>query len=360
MFDRDELQWQLAQRMWEAKTGILLVAPRVGKTRIALRMLLKIPNRRAHILVSYPDVLIRQSWEDEMREMGFDRDITFTSTASLWKYVDHSWEFVIIDECHQLSEAQIASIRKIKPIIGIIGMSGTMSQDTKWGLKTSLNWPIVVEYTQEQAIFDGIVADYQINVLYVPLDRKVMVDYKKKKRTEKGQFDAYSFIISKLQREGRNTKFLALARMRIIQNSLSKLSLTKKLLEALSSKRVLVFCGLIKVAEQLGIPVEHSKTKEDNMTLFLDGQIKHLAVVKMGAAGITYKPLNTVIINYFNSNSEDLQQRINRAMNLEFDNPDKKADIYIISSDEEVERKWLSKALTPFDKNKIKHVYNYE
>jgi len=78
-----------------------------------------------------------------------------------------------------------------------------------------------------------------------------------------------------------------------------------------------------------------------------------MAVVKIGNTGITYKPLNKVIINYFDSNAENLAQKINRCMAMEYSTPDKKADIYIVSSDEEVEHKWLKKALEFFDEKKI-------
>ncbi len=63
-----------------------------------------------------------------------------------------------------------------------------------------------------------------------------------------------------------------------------------------------------------------------------------------------------MIINYFDSNGENLAQKINRCMAMEYNNPDKKSYIYIISSVEEVERKWLRKALEFFDKDKIKYV----
>jgi hypothetical protein len=80
-----------------------------------------------------------------------------------------------------------------------------------------------------------------------------------------------------------------------------------------------------------------------------------MAVVKIGNTGVTYKPLNRVIINYFDSNAENLAQKINRCMAMEYDTPDKKAHIYIISSNEEVELKWLKKALEFFDKSKINY-----
>jgi hypothetical protein len=89
---------------------------------------------------------------------------------------------------------------------------------------------------------------------------------------------------------------------------------------------------------------------------FAEGAGNHLAVVKIGNTGVTYKPLDKVIINYFDSNAENLAQKINRCMAMEYNTPDKKAHIYIVSTNESVELKWLSKALEFFDKNKIKYL----
>lgn len=61
-----------------------------------------------------------------------------------------------------------------------------------------------------------------------------------------------------------------------------------------------------------------------------------------------------MIINYTDSNPENLTQKINRSMSMEYDNPDKKALITIVSTNEDVELKWLNKALEFFDKSKIK------
>jgi hypothetical protein len=43
-------------------------------------------------------------------------------------------------------------------------------------------------------------------------------------------------------------------------------------------------------------------------------------------------------------------------MAMEYNTPDKKAAIYIISTDEKVEEKWLTKALQFFDKKKITYL----
>jgi len=156
---------------------------------------------------------------------------------------------------------------------------------------------------------------------------------------------------------GANTMFHRLARMRIIQNSLAKLNKTKQILQDNPDERILVFCGITKVADSLGIPSCHSKSKDkEALQRFAEGEGNHMAVVKIGNTGVTYKPLNKVIINYFDSNAENLAQKINRCMAMEYNTPDKKSHITIISSKQNVEEKWLNKALEFFDKSKIKYV----
>jgi hypothetical protein len=145
--------------------------------------------------------------------------------------------------------------------------------------------------------------------------------------------------------------------MRVIQNSIAKQEFTRNLLKKYEDERILVFCGVTSIADNLGIPSYHSKSSEKTVfEEFVSGKGNHLAVVKIGNTGVTYKPLNRLIINYFDSNAENLAQKINRCMAFEYNNPDKKANIHIICSSEQVEVRWLKKALEFFDKNKIKFV----
>ena len=209
----------------------------------------------------------------------------------------------------------------------------------------------------EKAIEEGVIVDYEIHVVRVPLDNTTMQDYKGKQKTEKKQYDGLSWVINKLQNSGSDTMFMRLARMRLIQSSLAKVNATKALLKKHKDERVLVFCGVTKIADNLGIPSYHSKSSEKQMFAdFAEGKGNHLAVVKIGNTGVTYKPLDKVIINYFDSNAENLAQKINRCMAMEYNTPDKKAHIYIVSSNEPVELKWLNKALEFFDKTKIKYI----
>jgi ssDNA-binding Zn-finger/Zn-ribbon topoisomerase 1 len=355
---RDERQAEFANTWWNhGKYGILNLCPRFGKIRTTINILKKM-DKDGSILIAYPDKKIRESWVEDFEEMNYVNDnVTYTTHLSIHKHSGTEFDIVVIDEIHLLSEAQVgACVDLFSQNDYILGLTGTLSKSTKRDLSQDLGLEVLAEYPIEKAIEEGVIVDYNITVIKCPLDDKTLIDFKKGKKTELKQFKAYSYVINKMMYAGGNTMFLRLARMRLIQNSIAKLSETKRLLNNWSDERVLVFCGVTKIADALGIPSHHSKSKDkDAFKKFAEGEGKHMAVVKIGNTGITYKPLNKVIINYFDSNAENLAQKINRCMAMEYNTPDKKADIYIICSTEKVEEKWLNKALEFFDKNKVKY-----
>jgi hypothetical protein len=355
---RDKRQAEFADTWWNhGRYGILNLCPRFGKIRTTINILKKM-DKDCSILIAYPDRKIQQSWVEDFEEMKYVNDnITYTTHLSIHKHSGTEFDIVVIDEIHLLSQAQIGvCVDLFSQNDRVLGLTGTLSKFTKRDLSQDLGLEVLAEYPIEKAIEEGVIVDYQITVIRCPLDDRTLVDFKKGKKTELKQFKAYSYVINKMMYAGGNTMFLRLARMRLIQNSIAKLNETKRLLNNWSDERVLVFCGVTKIADALGIPSHHSKSKDkDAFKRFAEGEGKHMAVVKIGNTGITYKPLNKVIINYFDSNAENLAQKINRCMAMEYNTPDKKADIYIICSTEKVEEKWLNKALEFFDKNKIRY-----
>ena len=354
---RDKRQKEFADVWLKEKHGILNLCPRFGKIRTSILALEQL--KPESILIAYPDNKIKESWEADFRASGFDDSIvTYTTHLSLKKLVDNEYDIIIIDEIHLLSEAQIEACQDLfSNNACILGLTGTLSSWTEKTLEEELDLHVIATYPIEKAIEEGVIVDYEIHVIRVPLDNVTLQDYKGKKKTEKKQFDALTWVINKLQNSGSDTMFMRLARMRLIQSSLAKVKATRALLEKHADERVLVFCGVTKIADSLGIPSYHSKSTEKQLFEdFAEGKGNHLAVVKIGNTGVTYKPLNKVIINYFDSNAENLAQKINRCMAMEYNTPDKKAHIYIVSTTEPTELKWLSKALEFFDKNKIKYI----
>jgi superfamily II DNA or RNA helicase len=316
-------------------------------------------NSNISILIAYPDAKIKDSWEQDFKTREYNNsNITYTTHLSIHKHKDEKYDIVIIDEIHLLSDAQIdAAYDLTLQNHQVLGLTGTLSVSTESDLDMRLQLPVLAYYPIEQAIKEGVIVDYQITVIKVPLDNKVIQTVKGKARTEKKHFDACSWVIDQLFKMGKDTMMLRLKRMRIVQGSIAKLNMTKTILNKYKQERILVFCGTTDAADSLGIPSHHSKSPDkEGFKKFAEGEGNHMAVVKIGNTGVTYKPLNKVILNYFDSNAENLAQKVNRCMAMEYNNPDKKAQIYIICTNEEIEEKWLNKALEFFDKDKIKFV----
>ena len=355
---RDKRQQEFADEWLKFKFGILYLCPRFGKIFTTINILETYP-KDIDILISYPDKEIKNSWETDFKKRNYkNKNITYTTHLSLHKFIDNKYDIVIIDEIHLLSEAQLQAAEAVMLTNEhILGLTGTLSANTREDLLFSLGLKVIANYPIETAIKEKVITDYKITIFRVPLDNITTGNFKNPKRTEKKQFSALSWVINDKQRNGENTMFLRLARMRLIQSSVAKKNKTIQILNKFKDERILVFCGVTKIADALGIPAYHNKVKEKEIFQnFVDGKGKHLAVVKIGNSGVTYKPLNKIIINYFDSNGENLAQKINRCMGMEYDTPDKKAHIYIISTDEKVEQRWLDKALEFFDPNKIKYV----
>lgn len=352
---RNQRQKEFAQEWLNFRFGILNLCPRFGKIYTTINILEQLPSNIS-ILISYPDREIKKSWQTDFKKRQYkNTNITYCTHRSLEKYVDKKFDLVVIDEIHLLSERQRDACAHMFLLNrDVLGLTGTLSNETEFILFNELGLKVISYYPLEQGIAEKVITDYEIRIIKVELDDKKKGMFKKPERTEKKQFKAVSWVIERKKEAGEDFMFLALSRMRIVQNSEAKRLKTLELIEQYSDERILVFCGKIEIAENLGIPAFHNKTKDKTIfTDFAEGKGKHLAVVKIGNAGITYKPLSKVIINYFDSNPENLTQRILRCMGMEYDTPDKKSIIYIISSTEEVEGKWLRKALEFFDHNKI-------
>lgn len=335
----------------------LHVYMRTGKTKIILDFLKTVKKKEPKILISYPDNKIYDSWITEIEKWQYvNPNITFCNFSSLKKYNSEKFDIVILDEAQALSEFELERAAEIKDNCKLMLLpSGTFGSETLMKLQLYLGMTIVYEYNGEEAVNSNIVADYEIYLHYISLDNKLLVHKNKAgvQKTEKKAYDDYTYIMNDLRRKGQSTTFLALARNRVSQNSVAKQTYVKKLIHDLKDKRVLVFNGLVKMAESLGIASYHTKSKSDkSLQDFHSKKINALALVNTGKAGITYKDLDVVILNGFTHNAEELSQIIARAQLLDFHG--KKAIIHIICLREEAEMKKLNKALQMVNPQKIK------
>lgn len=335
--------------------SIINACPRFGKIRVAINIIKELNSRKVLLLIPRNDIWT--GWDNEFNNVGVRPPIiqvsTFASIGKLKKIENDDWDLVIIDEPHELS---INQQNKLAPLIEnnkVLGLTGTMTQKTRGELYDNLNLDVCYRYTINQGVAEGILTDYNMYVHHVKLDGKKFIYKSAKGRqfTEKGYFELYMYV-----RENAKMKhFIDMKLINIIQNSHAKLVKTKELLGKFSGERVLVFCGVTNISDKLGIPVYHSKKKEEEIfTSFCNGiKYNHLATIKMMQAGITVLPINKGIINYMSGNPEDSAQKICRFLGFEYSNPDKKAEIHIITSDEQFELSRLKTGLLFFDPAKI-------
>lgn len=352
---QNELQKQFIDKGVEFyktnKVGYFDLAMRFGKCRTTIEIVKNLYDYDCTILLTYPDNKLKTTWEDEFTLWGYHNpNITYVNFSSLKKYTQFEFDFFIIDEFHSASPNERDYCNEIIDNCDkTIALSGTVSEDTRldWGLKN------IGKYTTLQGIKDGILADYTITIHLVDLDNSVKTkDKKGKLKTEKEKYDAYSWVIDKLIRERRNAMFLSLARNRLSLSSIGKMKHLRTILSQMKDKRVIVFTGLSKVADEVGVPSYHSKSKSDDGFLeFQSGKHNHLALAAMGKMGVTYPNLDSVILTNFVYNAEENAQILNRCIKLDY--KDKIADMHILCLNEPAEIKKLREGLSLLDSSKI-------
>lgn len=356
---REEIQQEISNEIVKNNwTGLVDVACRVGKTKISLDSL----NRNFKITIIYPEVNIKQAWINDIKKFKKRfKSVKYSTTRSISKLKDYS-DVVILDEIHAYSTKQLNDVKRYlsdNKIICCLGLSGSLSDESKQEINEILGLNTIYKYSITQAISDEIITDYLITVISTPLDvnktTKVKWSGGEFFTSEKMSFDRLSGKINDWQSySSKQLKMMRLARVRIIMNSKAKINLTKRTISQFANQRILVFTGLTSVADDLGIKSYHSKTDEIHKDAFLNQKINHLAIVNKLNTGVTFPKLDVAILNYYNSNTEVMCQKISRVMNMDYTG--KIANIIIISSNEEVEKKWLNKSLALFDSNKIKYL----
>lgn len=354
---REQRQKEAAEAYLDSdKRSIINACPRFGKIKVAIDIMWRLQPKKLLILAPRRDIF--KGWEDDFMKFGWPvKNTEFVTFTSISNITHKDYDLVIIDEPHELSVNQQLKLTLFLKKKNVLGLTGTMTQKTRDELYDNLTLDVCYKYTIDQGVEEGILVDYQMFIHQVPLDHNLKVFGKPKDFTEDAWFQRYLYIRS--ISEGKTKHIMDLKLINIIQNSEAKRLKTVELLRKFSLDRVLVFCGVTEIADSLGIPVYHSKAREKQIFLdFCAGTGMHLATIKMMQAGITVAPINKGIINYMSGNPEDSAQKICRFLGLEYDNPDKKAEIHIVSTNEDFETSRLKTGLAFFDESKISIIKN--
>tara|TARA_R110002096_G_scaffold126982_4_gene274387 strand:- start:2545 stop:3603 length:1059 start_codon:yes stop_codon:yes gene_type:complete len=328
--------------------GIVDVAPRVGKSKIAIDAMKTLKKK---VLITAPFNSILDSWQAEFQKWGLEDKPDIINQRSLEKINLKDYDLIISDEIHTLSERQLGVLAGNK----VLGFSGSIGSRTKLKLSDTLGINPIYTYSIDQAIKDGIISDYEINIIpckldnsikYVPAGNKVT----QFKVTEYNNYVYLTSMFEKFKQLGQgNAKFsFASKRANLIYKSNTKIQACKRLLKSLS--RALIFTARTEVADLLGDKAYHSKIKENNLEHFINGDIDKLAVCEMSSMGITIPDLKVGVFHQMRSSEESAIQKVLRMCNWE---DGETAQIYIFMYKDTQDEQWVSKAIEPFSKDRI-------
>lgn len=337
--------------------GIVDVSPRVGKSKILIDSIREHLNWK--VVVCSPYRSIQDSWDTEFEKWGLGYEVGNICSRSLSK-VPRELDLLVVDEVQTLSANQIDWIIKKAPR-RILGLSGTLSPETKYELSSRLGIRPIFSYSINQAIRDGIISNFEVVLVGCNLDvvhRRVASGTKKRPvvATEK---EHYEFLTKQFEKFRKlsygDASFAAIKdlyarqRMHFVYGCQSKALIAKRIVDA--QGRCIVFSGRKETVEGLCEHTYHTgNKKEDNLEKFINGEIDKLGVINMVNMGVTIPNLKRAIIHQMISSSEMSLQKVLRICNLE---DDAIAKIYVTYYKDTVDYKWTREAFGGVDDRRI-------
>ncbi len=358
---KSKIQKEINESLPLKPHGLLLLAPRLGKSKIAIDVIRK-NNPKSILWVTPSAELADNDIPEEFvkwKANKFIKRLTTVTWMSLNKIKGH-FDMIIFDEVQFLTENNISNfISKDITYEYILGMTGTQTKhEVKKDLYKLLKLPILYELSINEAVDIGILANYSIKVILIAPSRvkniKAGTKAKPFMTSEESNYIYLDTSTNKSIAQGKkDITFKILARMRAIYDSPSKTEAAKFLINNLPGRK-LFFCSGIKQAEDICDYVYHSKTDDKYVQQFIDGTLDTIAMVNSGGIGWTYKEIDHLVMAQADSdNNGTTSQKISRTL---LEQKNYKATIWLLCLIGTQDEKWIESALENFDKDKIEYI----
>lgn len=373
------------------KHFVLEMATGVGKTYLALQKMAQLYKQDCKILIVIPRNVLIQNWIEEFHKWQYDdmlTNVTFVTYVSLPKMAG-SWDIVIFDEAHHLSERCRSALIKGFYIDHALLLSATLNREIRYFINHHFNaykelqWvtvntkkaiegdvlpdPSILLFPME---LDNFKADYLYTSRKIKQGQKITVvpysqrwKYKSYKGnlllrcTQQQYYNELSGLIlwykSKKYNPIMKNMWLHKAGERLKWLAEQKQPMVKQLLDNIT-KRTIVFCGTIAQTKKLPIPRVTSDIGDVNLIKFNAKQIDKISCVGMVDEGVNLRDCQIGIFDMLNS-SEKLQiQRVGRI--LRHQHPIILIPYFKNTRDEEI----LKSLLKGYNSEKIKTVLHPE
>lgn len=353
--NRNKVQKEILNSIEPGKNARLIVAQRVGKTKIIIS-LIKRDKPNSILWVTPSKILANGEIQKEFKKWNAKRYLKKLKTstyASLNKVVGY-FDLIILDEEQHITVNNAANLLNKKLTCSVlISMTGTKTQhDHKNTIFKKLNLNIVKNINIDSAVDMNILAKYKIYNILVPMTNNI--DFKNGKTyKEKVWYDILSKRVNRAIVSGnnKNIKYAILNRRRFIINSTSKYIAAEKLISKLEGRKI-IFAGSIKQADKICPYNFHSQTSHQDLIKFQNNEIDCISMVNSGGTGFTYNNLEHLILIQSDSdkNGSTLQKL---ARILLKQKKDYKAKIWILTLLGTQDEKWTNNVLSKFKSENI-------
>lgn len=311
---------------------------------------------------------------------------------SLHTISNQKFDLCIFDEFHHITESHIGFF-ETNEIKSILGLTATPPEDKNKAAIINAVAPISFVYKMEQGIKDGVVASYQIDIIYLELEDKLKTvpagsKAKPFKQTEKSAYEYWDKVFTERGEEMREfisqnlwplgwsederyyneklvernrdqvdkylkklgfikSRYMAAMQKRtqIIKNSFNKTRVAKRLLNEFCKpeNRYLFFAGSIAQSNEL-LPTHtyNSESGMDAYNAFMNEEENILIAVDGVNEGTNIRNLDYGIVMQLNSKELGIIQRIGRVTRKR-DNHIGKIIVLCLKNTRDVV--WLQKAL---------------
>jgi superfamily II DNA or RNA helicase len=364
--EKSELQKAVVDATPANAIGRWLLAPRCGKTKVAIDYIKR--ENPASILWVTPSAELadmnnmKDGIVSEFHKWKAKRYIPKLQTVT-WMSLDKIegyYDLIILDEEQFATENNITVLLdKTVSYTSLISMTGTATKHKeKQELYRRLGLKPIYNISINEAVDIGLLSNYTIKVVEVgmSLEKNISAGNKSKQfmTSEQAQYSYLNNIANQaIYQRRKDAQFRILNRMRFIKKSGSKHLAAQFLIDTLQGRK-LIFTGGIDQAEELCDYTYHSKTDNEHLLAFKNGEIDELALVNSGGTGHTYKAIDHLILVQADSDKNGLtSQKICRTL---LDQKDYKATIWIVTLIGTQDEKWVDATLQSFDKKKIEYI----
>ena len=402
---KDQIQRQ-AHAIWRGGSGrgTIEAGTGFGKSRLFILEVKRLWDEgllnEQKVLLVVPTVKLRDdNWPREFADWDlswlWENHVRAICFASLKNEKGNHYPFVGLDEMHHLTTLAASAFSSDEEDIftafftenlcdSVMGLTATAPTKEDEPIKYRIMQqvaPTVFTYSLEDAIRDGLIADYQIRCIMTLLDdsdKYIPAGNKKKKswmQTEKKTYEYMTSSLLKARIAVRTEKDPVKAAKleewadvsqyklnRFLLTLKSKTNLAKRCIQMLhehqTGRGLIFFGGIDQCNEVMGEDVFHSKSTSAAYDAFNREEISMLGVVDAANEGINFVKLDWELILAVGEKKRKMIQRIGRALRLREEDPTFKAIIYVLCIEDSLEKKWMDNSLSIFDPAKI-HYYSH-